>query len=98
MAKGRRTKVDLQQENILLREQITLLKEEENAFASIGGQISDNLSDLNKIDDARKSALSSARKLSSISDKLAANDETSADLSAKELSKLANTAELERQI
>lgn len=98
MAKSRVTRVGLQEENILLREQINLLKEEENAFASIGGIISDNLSELGKTNDARKSAISSARKLGSISDKLMANEETSAELSAKELEKLASRADVELKI
>ena len=98
MAKSRVTRVDLQAENVLLREQINLLKEEENAYASIAGIISDNLSELGKTNDARRSAISSARKLGSISDKLMANDETSAELSAKELDRLAARADVELQI
>ena len=98
MAKSRVTRVDLQAENILLREQINLLKEEENAYASIAGIISDNLSELGKTNDARKSAISSARKLGSISDKLMANEETSAELSAKELDRLAARADVELKI
>ena len=84
--------------NQLTREYLDLLKEEGNAFASIGGIISDNLSDLTSTNSARKDALSSARKLGSISDKLAANDETSAELSAKELVKLQEKADVELQI
>lgn len=84
--------------NQLTQEYLELLKKEGNAFASIGGIISDNLSDLTSTNSARKDALSSARKLGSISDKLAANDETSAELSAKELEKLASRADVELQI
>jgi len=84
--------------NEFTREYLELLKEEGNAFASIGGIISDNLSELTKTNDARKAALSSARKLGSISDKLMANEETSAELSAKELEKLSTKADVELQI
>ena len=79
--------------NQFTQEYLELLREEGNAFASIGGIISDNLSDLTKTNDARKGALSSARKLSSISSKLAADEETSSKLSAKELKKLAKSAD-----
>ena len=79
--------------NQFTQEYLELLREEGNAFASIGGIISDNLSDLTKTNDARKDALSSARKLSSISSKLAADEETSSKLSAKELKKLAKSAD-----
>lgn len=84
--------------NKFTQEYLELLKEEGNAFASIGGIISDNLSELGKTNDARKVALASARKLGSISDKLMANEETSAELSAKELEKLASRADVELQI
>ena len=84
--------------NKFTQEYLELLKEEGNAFASIGGIISDNLSELGKTNDARKAALASARKLGSISDKLMANEETSAELSAKELEKLASRADVELQI
>ena len=84
--------------NKFTQEYLELLKEEGNAFASIGGIISDNLSELGKTNDVRKAALSSARKLSSISDKLMANEETSAELSAKELEKLSTKADVELQI
>ena len=79
--------------NQFTQEYLELLREEGNAFASIGGIISDNLSDLTKTNNARKDALSSARKLSSISSKLAADEETSSKLSAKELKKLAKSAD-----
>ena len=84
--------------NKFTQEYLNLLREEGNAFASIGGIISDNLSELGKTNDARKAALASARKLGSISDKLMANEETSAELSAKELEKLASRADVELQI
>jgi len=84
--------------NKFTQEYLELLREEGNAFASIGGIISDNLSELTKSNNTRKDALSAARKLSSISDKLAADEETSAKLSAKELGKLAENADKQLKI
>lgn len=84
--------------NQFTEEYLELLREEGNAFASIGGIISDNLSELTKTNNARKDALASARKLSSISSKLAADEETSSKLSAKELKKLAKSADEQLEI
>lgn len=95
MAKSRRTRIDLQEENVLLREQLALLKEEENAFESIGAIIADNLADMGKINDARRQAIASSRKLGSISEKIAANDKEGAELSAKQLKTITQQSKLE---
>jgi len=91
-------KIQLEEENRLLREQLELLKQEEGAFESISGIISGNLADLGKTNDTRNIALSKARSLRSISDKLLSNDKEGGVLSAKELRTLEKQAIQNRNI
>jgi hypothetical protein len=91
-------KIQLEEENRLLREQLELLKQEEGAFESISGIISGNLADLGKTNDTRNVALSKARSLRSISDKLLSNDKEGGVLSAKELRTLEKQAIQNRNI
>jgi hypothetical protein len=85
-------KNQLEEENRLLREQLGLLEQEENVFESISGIISGNLADLGKTNNTRSEALSKARSLRSISDKLLSNDKEGGTLSAKELRTLEKQA------
>jgi len=96
MAKSK--KDQLEEENILLKEQLLLLKQEENVFESISGIISGNLIDLGKTNDTRSEALSKARSLRSISDKLLSNDKEGGTLNAKELRTLEKQAIQNRNI
>jgi hypothetical protein len=96
MAKSK--KDQLEEENILLKEQLSLLKQEENVFESISGIISGNLADLGKTNNTRSEALSKARSLRSISDKLLSNDKEGGTLSAKELRTLEKQAIQNRNI
>ena len=89
---------NLKNQNSLLKEQLDLLKQEENAFSSISGIISGNLADLGKTNDARSVAISNARKLRSISDKLLANETSSEKLSAKQLKTLEDQSEVATKI
>ena len=89
---------NLNTQNSLLKEQLDLLKQEENAFSSISGIISGNLADLGKTNDARSVAISNARKLRSISDKLLANETSSEKLSAKQLKTLEDQSEVATKI
>lgn len=89
---------ELKKQNDLLQEQIDLLKQEENAFSSISGIISANLADLGKTNEARAKALSASRQLSTISDKLLANETATDKLSSKQLEKLASQAEVATKI
>jgi hypothetical protein len=91
-------KNQLQEENRLLREQLELLNQEENVFESISGIISGNLADLGKNNDTRNEALSKARSLRSISDKLLSNDKEEGILSAKELRTLEKQATQNKNI
>jgi hypothetical protein len=92
MANARQRAQQLEEENILLKEQLSLLNQEENVFESISGIISGNLADLGKTNTVRNDALSKARSLRSISDKLLSNDKEGGALSAKELENLAKQA------
>ena len=98
MANAKQRAQQLAEENKLFREQLELLKQEENVFGSISGMISGNLDDLQKGDDVKKSSLSYARSLRSISDQLLANDKEGGALSEKELTRLAVKAKKDLEI
>ena len=81
-----------------LRQQNQLLAQQREDFASISGIISGNLAELGKTKDAFNASLSSARKLRSISDALLANSREGANLSVKELEKIIEISEKEKDI
>lgn len=81
-----------------LRQQNQLLAQQREDFASISGIISGNLAELGKTKDAFNASVSSARKLRSISDTLLANSREGANLSVKELEKIIERAEKEKDI
>lgn len=95
---------NLREQNRLLREQLEIqqqinssVEEEENAFRSLGDIISGNLADLGLAENNRRQAISSSKKLQSISDKLASTAEAEVQLSIKELQNLEKQAILEAE-
>lgn len=81
-----------------LQDQLNLLEQTENTFESIAGIISGNLSELTKSNEARRIALSEARKLRSISEKIAANESATDKLSSSQLRTLQSRAAESKKI
>lgn len=89
---------ELKKQNSLLQKQIDYYTQQRDTLGSISDIISANINELNRENEFRNRALSSARKLRSVSDKLLAGSNEENQLTSAQIGKLKEKVNLENEI